>query len=173
MFYVLSALTSPVLCFSECCSVSALVPHVTQPSSRKLTYFSIKKGKRKTVKSVTERFMRLHCGLWIRRKVQNFYSLSTNENPRFRSDLLCPGVNRPATKRNCGRRNLPEKRGWESMFSVTKHRANFWTKWRPLFGEGETGSWTIHTWSTTIGSTSKSNPTHAVISCFLFECNWE
>ncbi|KAF6732944.1 39S ribosomal protein L35, mitochondrial [Oryzias melastigma] len=38
-----------------------------QPS-RSLTYFSVKKGKRKSVKSVTQRFMRLHCGLWIRRK---------------------------------------------------------------------------------------------------------
>ncbi|XP_069008322.1 large ribosomal subunit protein bL35m isoform X1 [Embiotoca jacksoni] len=48
--------------------VSALVPGVTQQPSRSLTYHSVKKGKRKSVKSVTERFMRLHCGLWIRRK---------------------------------------------------------------------------------------------------------
>ncbi|XP_030575183.1 large ribosomal subunit protein bL35m [Archocentrus centrarchus] len=48
--------------------VSALVPSLSQQPSRSLTYYSIKKGKRKSVKSVTDRFMRLHCGLWIRRK---------------------------------------------------------------------------------------------------------
>lgn len=57
----------------NCCSLSALCPHAT-PQSRNLTYYSVKKGKRKTVKAVTERFMRLHCGLWIRRKVRDFYS---------------------------------------------------------------------------------------------------
>lgn len=29
----------------------------------------------------------------------------------FRADLLFSGVNRLATKRNCGRRNLPDERG--------------------------------------------------------------
>uniref|UniRef100_A0A3Q1F6H8 Large ribosomal subunit protein bL35m n=1 Tax=Acanthochromis polyacanthus TaxID=80966 RepID=A0A3Q1F6H8_9TELE len=48
--------------------VSALVPNLIQQPSRNLTYYSVKKGKRKSVKSVTERFMRLHCGLWIRRQ---------------------------------------------------------------------------------------------------------
>ncbi|XP_017274115.1 39S ribosomal protein L35, mitochondrial isoform X2 [Kryptolebias marmoratus] len=48
--------------------VSALVPSLTWQPCRSLTYHSVKKGKRKSVKSVTERFMRLHCGLWIRRK---------------------------------------------------------------------------------------------------------
>ncbi|CAG5866428.1 unnamed protein product [Menidia menidia] len=49
--------------------VVPLVPSLTQQPCRSLTYFSVKKGKRKSVKSVTQRFMRLHCGLWIRRKV--------------------------------------------------------------------------------------------------------
>ncbi|XP_028252080.1 large ribosomal subunit protein bL35m [Parambassis ranga] len=48
--------------------VSAIVPSLTQQPSRSLTYYSVKKGKRKSVKSVTERFKRLHCGLWLRRK---------------------------------------------------------------------------------------------------------
>ncbi|XP_015252614.1 PREDICTED: 39S ribosomal protein L35, mitochondrial [Cyprinodon variegatus] len=48
--------------------VAALVPSLTWQPCRNLTYFSVKKGKRKTVKAVTDRFMRLHCGLWIRRK---------------------------------------------------------------------------------------------------------
>ncbi|XP_027855925.1 large ribosomal subunit protein bL35m [Xiphophorus couchianus] len=48
--------------------VSALVPSLTWQPCRNLTYVSLKKGKRKTVSAVTDRFMRLHCGLWIRRK---------------------------------------------------------------------------------------------------------
>ncbi|RVE57249.1 hypothetical protein OJAV_G00214150 [Oryzias javanicus] len=48
--------------------VTPLVPSLTLQPSRSLTYFSVRKGKRKSVKSVTQRFMRLHCGLWIRRK---------------------------------------------------------------------------------------------------------
>ncbi|XP_061599167.1 39S ribosomal protein L35, mitochondrial [Cololabis saira] len=48
--------------------VSALAPSLNQQPSRSLTYYSVKKGKRKSVKAVTFRFMRLHCGLWIRRK---------------------------------------------------------------------------------------------------------
>lgn len=58
----------------NCCSLSAPCPYATPQSCRNLTYYSVKKGKRKTVKAVTERFMRLHCGLWIRRKVHEFYS---------------------------------------------------------------------------------------------------
>lgn len=69
--YVLCNSCSASLC---CCRVSALVPSLTQQPSRRLTYYSVKKGKRKSVKSVTDRFMRLHCGLWIRRKVCMCYS---------------------------------------------------------------------------------------------------
>lgn len=58
------------------CGVAPLIPSLVQQPSRNLTYISLKKGKRKSVKSVVKRFMRLHCGLWIRRKVM--YSLSFN-----------------------------------------------------------------------------------------------
>lgn len=79
MFYNLSALNLPVPCLCSaslhCYRVSALIPSLTKQPSRSLTYYSVKKAKRKTVKSVTDRFMRLHCGLWIRRKVQVFYCL--------------------------------------------------------------------------------------------------
>ncbi|KAM4624821.1 large ribosomal subunit protein bL35m [Polymixia lowei] len=47
---------------------SPLIPSLVQQPSRNLTYFSLKKGKKKSVKSVTKRFLRLHCGLWVRRK---------------------------------------------------------------------------------------------------------
>lgn len=49
--------------------VATLVPSVLKPPVRALTYCSTRKGKRKTVKSVVHRFLRLHSGLWLRRKV--------------------------------------------------------------------------------------------------------
>lgn len=52
------------------CRVSPLIPSLTQQPCRTLTYFSVKKGKRKTVRAVVQRFLRLHCGLWVRRKVR-------------------------------------------------------------------------------------------------------
>ena len=64
-------------------------------------------------------------------------------------------LNRLDTRKNCGRSCPPDESAWGSMCSVTKHRASFWIKWQPLFGKGGTGIWMIHTWSTTIGSTSK------------------
>ncbi|XP_013869177.1 large ribosomal subunit protein bL35m [Austrofundulus limnaeus] len=48
--------------------VSAIVPSLTWQPCRSLVYFGVRKGKRKSVPSVPERFMRLHCGLWIRRR---------------------------------------------------------------------------------------------------------
>uniref|UniRef100_A0ABK0LMD2 Mitochondrial ribosomal protein L35 n=1 Tax=Rattus norvegicus TaxID=10116 RepID=A0ABK0LMD2_RAT len=48
--------------------VATLVPSVLKPPVRALTYCSARKGKRKTVKSVVHRFLRLHSGLWLRRK---------------------------------------------------------------------------------------------------------
>uniref|UniRef100_A0A3Q2U8M1 Large ribosomal subunit protein bL35m n=1 Tax=Fundulus heteroclitus TaxID=8078 RepID=A0A3Q2U8M1_FUNHE len=64
---VRSAAAQPPRC-SLLHRVSALVPSLTWQPCRNLTYVSLKKGKRKTVKAATARFMRLHCGLWIRRK---------------------------------------------------------------------------------------------------------
>ncbi|CAG10561.1 unnamed protein product, partial [Tetraodon nigroviridis] len=72
--------------------VSALLPAVPQPSSRTLTYFSLKKGKRKTVKSVTDRFMRLHCGLWIRRKAgykKKLWKKKPARRKRLREHVFC------------------------------------------------------------------------------------
>ncbi|XP_028657446.1 39S ribosomal protein L35, mitochondrial isoform X1 [Erpetoichthys calabaricus] len=48
-------------------SVVPLLPNLQQPS-RPLTYYSLRKGKRKSAKAVVKRFLRLHCGLWLRRK---------------------------------------------------------------------------------------------------------
>ncbi|XP_044022435.1 39S ribosomal protein L35, mitochondrial [Siniperca chuatsi] len=72
--------------------VSALIPSMTQQPSRSLTYYSVKKGKRKTVKSVTERFMRLHCGLWIRRKAgykKKLWKKNPVRRKRLREHVFC------------------------------------------------------------------------------------
>lgn len=49
--------------------VAPLLPDVLKLPVRTVTYFSSRKGKRKTVKAVVYRFLRLHSGLWLRRKV--------------------------------------------------------------------------------------------------------
>ncbi|XP_029349569.1 large ribosomal subunit protein bL35m [Echeneis naucrates] len=72
--------------------VSALVPRLTPQPCRSLTYYSLKKGKRKTVKSVPERFMRLHCGLWIRRKAgykKKLWKKKPARRKRLREIVFC------------------------------------------------------------------------------------
>ncbi|XP_026162608.1 large ribosomal subunit protein bL35m [Mastacembelus armatus] len=72
--------------------VSALLPSVTKHPTRNLTYYSLKKGKRKSVKSVTERFMRLHCGLWIRRKAgykKKLWKKKPARRKRLREHVFC------------------------------------------------------------------------------------
>ncbi|TKS86571.1 39S ribosomal protein L35, mitochondrial [Collichthys lucidus] len=72
--------------------VSALIPSLTQQPSRSLTYYSVKKGKRKSIKSVTDRFMRLHCGLWIRRKAgykKKLWKKSPARRKRLREHVFC------------------------------------------------------------------------------------
>lgn len=72
--------------------VLPLAPSVTPQPSRSLTYYSVKKGKRKSVKSVTERFMRLHCGLWIRRKAgykKRLWKKMPARRKRLREHVFC------------------------------------------------------------------------------------
>ncbi|XP_071767058.1 large ribosomal subunit protein bL35m [Centroberyx gerrardi] len=72
--------------------VSALIPSLIQQPSRNLTYYSLKKGKRKTVKSVPERFLRLHCGLWIRRKAgykKKLWKKMPARRKRLREHVFC------------------------------------------------------------------------------------
>ncbi|XP_075964116.1 large ribosomal subunit protein bL35m [Anarhichas minor] len=72
--------------------VLPLIPSLTHQPSRSLTYFSLKKGKRKTVKSVTDRFMRLHCDLWIRRKAgykKKLWKKSPARKKRLREHVFC------------------------------------------------------------------------------------
>lgn len=54
-------------------SVTSLLPSILQQPVRTVTYYSLRNGKRKTVKAVVKRFLRLHNGLWVRRKVGLFW----------------------------------------------------------------------------------------------------
>ncbi|KAM7375852.1 hypothetical protein PAMP_005619 [Pampus punctatissimus] len=72
--------------------VSPLIPSLTLQPSRSLTYYSVKKGKRKSVKSVTQRFLRLHCGLWLRRKAgykKKLWKKNPVRRKRLREHVFC------------------------------------------------------------------------------------
>ncbi|XP_037754220.1 39S ribosomal protein L35, mitochondrial isoform X3 [Chelonia mydas] len=73
-------------------SVTALLPHVLQQPARTLTYYSLRKGKRKSVKSVVYRFLRLHCGLWLRKKAgykKKLWKKSIRQKRRLREQVFC------------------------------------------------------------------------------------
>ncbi|NP_001279643.1 39S ribosomal protein L35, mitochondrial [Callorhinchus milii] len=63
-----------------------------QQSVRTLTYFGLRRGKRKTVKAVVKRFLRLHCGLWVRRKAgykKKLWKKSADRKRRLRQHVFC------------------------------------------------------------------------------------
>ncbi|XP_059050517.1 large ribosomal subunit protein bL35m [Achroia grisella] len=60
--------------------------------TRSVTKFSLKKGKRKTVKAVIHRFFRLHWGGWIRTKAgrkKRLWKKSSAQKRRLRQHVLC------------------------------------------------------------------------------------
>ncbi|KAA0711453.1 39S ribosomal protein L35, mitochondrial [Triplophysa tibetana] len=72
--------------------VTPLIPSFKLQPCRNLTYYSIKKGKRKSVKSVVQRFLRLHCGLWVRRKAgykKKLWKKSPARKKRLREHVFC------------------------------------------------------------------------------------
>ncbi|XP_072262696.1 large ribosomal subunit protein bL35m isoform X2 [Pyxicephalus adspersus] len=72
--------------------VSPLLPSILQQSSRSLIYISLRKRKTKSVRSVKQRFMRLHCGLWIRRKAgykKKLWKKSAARKKRLREIVFC------------------------------------------------------------------------------------
>lgn len=72
--------------------VAALVPSILKPPVRTLTYCSSRKGKRKTVKAVVHRFLRLHSGLWLRRRAgykKSLWKKSTARKKRLREFVFC------------------------------------------------------------------------------------
>ncbi|TSN67068.1 39S ribosomal protein L35, mitochondrial [Bagarius yarrelli] len=89
-------LPSPQVCTSQQQSllqrVSPLIPSLVQQPCRNLTYFSVRKGKRKTVRAVVQRFLRLHCGLWVRRKAgykKKLWKKSAARKKRLREHVFC------------------------------------------------------------------------------------
>ncbi|KAM6076437.1 large ribosomal subunit protein bL35m [Chlamydotis macqueenii] len=73
-------------------SVTSLLPSILQQPARTLTYCSLRKGKRKTVKAVVDRFLRLHNGLWVRRKAgykKKLWKKSAAQRKRLREMVLC------------------------------------------------------------------------------------
>ncbi|KAM6346004.1 large ribosomal subunit protein bL35m [Podargus strigoides] len=73
-------------------SVTPLLPRVLQQPARALTYCSLRKGKRKSVKAVTKRFLRLHNGLWVRRRAgykKKLWKKSAAQKKRLRELVLC------------------------------------------------------------------------------------
>ncbi|XP_030306243.1 39S ribosomal protein L35, mitochondrial [Calypte anna] len=73
-------------------SVTSLLPNILQQPVRTVTYYSLRKGKRKTVKAVIERFLRLHNGLWVRRKAgykRKLWKKSAAQKKRLRELVLC------------------------------------------------------------------------------------
>ncbi|XP_056333050.1 39S ribosomal protein L35, mitochondrial [Danio aesculapii] len=84
--------TSPVQLTGLLSRVTPLMPSLLLQPLRNLTYFSLRKGKRKSVKSVTERFFRLHSGLWIRRKAgykKKLWKKSAARRKRLREHVFC------------------------------------------------------------------------------------
>ncbi|XP_072717503.1 large ribosomal subunit protein bL35m isoform X1 [Ciconia boyciana] len=73
-------------------SVTSLLPSILQQPARTLTYCSLRNGKRKTVKAVIDRFLRLHNGLWVRRKSgykKKLWKKSAAQKKRLREMVLC------------------------------------------------------------------------------------
>ncbi|KAM4673572.1 large ribosomal subunit protein bL35m [Amazona ochrocephala] len=73
-------------------SVISLLPSILHQPARTVTYNSIKRGKRKTVKAVIARFLRLHNGLWVRRQAgykKKLWKKSASQRKRLREFVLC------------------------------------------------------------------------------------
>ncbi|XP_048851950.1 39S ribosomal protein L35, mitochondrial [Brienomyrus brachyistius] len=73
-------------------SAARLSPSLLEQPARSLTYYSLKKGKRKTVKAVVKRFLRLHCGLWLRRKAgykKKLWKKKSVRKKRLREHVFC------------------------------------------------------------------------------------
>ncbi|EHA99687.1 39S ribosomal protein L35, mitochondrial [Heterocephalus glaber] len=72
--------------------VAPLLPNVLMVSVGTLTYCSTRKGKRKTVKAVIYRFLRLHSGLWLRRRYsykKKLWKKTAARKRRLREMVFC------------------------------------------------------------------------------------
>ncbi|XP_053115403.1 39S ribosomal protein L35, mitochondrial [Hemicordylus capensis] len=72
--------------------VTPLLPSILHQQRRTLIEYSLRKGKRKTVKPVVHRFLRLHCGLWLRRRAgykKRLWKKSARRKKRLREHVFC------------------------------------------------------------------------------------
>lgn len=73
-------------------SVTPLLPNILYQQKRTVIKFSLRKGKRKTVKAVVHRFLRLHSGLWLRRRAgykKRLWKKSSRRKRRLREQVFC------------------------------------------------------------------------------------
>ncbi|XP_015597223.1 39S ribosomal protein L35, mitochondrial [Cephus cinctus] len=73
------------------CRILPVVLQQMQPTVRTVTKFSLKKGKRRSVKTVLKRFFRLHWGVWIRTKAgrhKRLWKKSSNQKRRLRQHVF-------------------------------------------------------------------------------------
>ncbi|XP_005385455.1 PREDICTED: 39S ribosomal protein L35, mitochondrial [Chinchilla lanigera] len=72
--------------------VASSLPDILTVPVRTLTYCSARKGKRKSVKAVIYRFLRLHSGLWLRRKSgykKKLWKKTAARKRRLREIVFC------------------------------------------------------------------------------------
>ncbi|KAM8938936.1 large ribosomal subunit protein bL35m [Pelodytes ibericus] len=72
--------------------VTPLLPSILHQPARPVTYFGYRLGKRKSVKAVVKRFMRLHCGLWVRKKAgykKKLWKKMAARKKRLREVVFC------------------------------------------------------------------------------------
>ncbi|XP_074847789.1 large ribosomal subunit protein bL35m [Carettochelys insculpta] len=90
---VLSVRDLPCRCpLSILSRVTPLLPHILLQPGRTVTYYSLRKGKRKSVKSVIYRFLRLHSGLWLRKRAgykKKLWKKSVRQKRRLREQVFC------------------------------------------------------------------------------------
>ncbi|XP_078409988.1 large ribosomal subunit protein bL35m isoform X2 [Cetorhinus maximus] len=87
-------LDSNIICAHKLSALKSVPHHAPsfQQPVRALTYCSLRKGKRKSVKSVVKRFLRLHCGLWVRRKAgykKRLWKKRATRKRRLRQHVFC------------------------------------------------------------------------------------
>nr|XP_056720716.1 39S ribosomal protein L35, mitochondrial [Euleptes europaea] len=73
-------------------SITPLLPSILHQQARTVITYSLRKGKRKTVKAVVRRFLRLHCGLWLRRRAgykKRLWKKSAQRKQRLREQVFC------------------------------------------------------------------------------------
>ncbi|XP_031435717.1 39S ribosomal protein L35, mitochondrial [Clupea harengus] len=110
--------------------ISPLLPALLAPPSRSLTYYSLKYGKRKTCRSVPKRFLRLHCGLWLRRKAgykKKLWKKMPTRKKRLREHVFCNNTQSKLLDKMTGR--FWKRRTWYLNDPYLKYHDRVNTRW--------------------------------------------